>query len=280
MMAAPTRSAVNTPALLPVHRTGGVRRLLRPTVIGGVLAALVYVAARQCDVSWTELTGGISKGLEVVGFFFPPEWTSLSEMVGPALVTILLAALATPLGVFLSLLFGIAGAKNLSPEWIRSPARIAVGIERALPEIIVLLLLVAALGIGPLPGVVALAIGSVGMVGKLLADSIEEIDTRVLESLESVGATRWQVIRHAVLPEVMPSLLTNSIFRFEVNIRASVLLGAVGAGGIGYELYQAINLLEYERAMMAILVTVALVFGSERLSDFLRRRVMEGGKLK
>ena len=152
--------------------------------------------------------------------------------------------------------------------------------ERALPEIIMLLLLVAALGVGPFPGVMALAIGSIGMLGKLLADAIEEIDPRVLESVESVGATRWQVIRHAVLPEVMPALLANSIFRFEVNIRASVLLGAVGAGGIGFELNKAMNMLEYERVSVAILVTLALVFTAERGSDFLRRRVLDGGKLK
>ena len=162
---------------------------------------------------------------------------------------------------------------------MRSIARTLIGVERALPEIIVLLLLVAALGVGPFPGVIALAIGSVGMLGKLFADAIEELDAKVLESVGSVGATRSQIIRFAVLPEVMPALLSNSIFRFEVNIRASVLLGAVGAGGIGFELQKAMALLEYERAMMAVLVTLLLVFGAERVSDFLRRRVLDGGKL-
>jgi phosphonate transport system permease protein len=231
-------------------------------------------------VNVRELTHGFVEGTRVVGFFFPPAWRVLPELVKPALVTVLLAALATPLGMALSLVFGLAGARNLSPRWLRGPARVAIGIERALPEIITLLLLVAALGIGPFPAVVTLAIGSIGMLGKLLADAIEEIDSRVLESVTSVGATYLQVIRHAVLPEVMPSLLANAIFRFEVNIRASVLLGAVGAGGIGQELTKAMNLLEYERALVTILVTLALVFGAERFSDFLRRRVLDGGKLK
>jgi phosphonate transport system permease protein len=222
-------------------------------------------------VSWPALRDGFGEGAKVVGFFFPPDWSTLGEMIGPAGTTVLLAAVATPLGVLLSLVFGLAGAKNIAPAWLRTPARVVIGVERALPEIILLLLLVAALGIGPFPGVIALAIGSIGMLGKLLADAIEEIDARVLESVESVGATRWQVIRHAVLPEVMPALLSNSIFRFEVNIRASVLLGAVGAGGIGYELNKAMGMLEYERVSVAILVTLALVFGAERVSDQLRR---------
>ena len=117
------------------------------------------------------------------------------------------------------------------------------------------------------------------MLGKLFADAIEELDAKVLESVATVGATQSQIIRFAVLPEVMPALLSNSIFRFEVNLRASVLLGAVGAGGIGFELQKAMALLEYERAMMAVLVTLLLVFGAERVSDYLRRRVLDGGKL-
>ena len=243
------------------------------------LGGLVVVSARLCKVDLTEFAPGLAKGLEVLRFFFPPDWSSWREMVGPALVTVLLAAVATPLGVLLSLFFGLAGARNLSPPWLRSTARTLIGVERALPEIIVLLLLVAALGVGPFPGVIALAIGSVGMLGKLFADAIEELDAKVLESVGSVGATHSQIIRFAVLPEVMPALLSNSIFRFEVNLRASVLLGAVGAGGIGFELQKAMALLEYERAMMAVLVTLLLVFGAERISDYLRRRVLDGGKL-
>jgi len=255
------------------------RRLRSPLLTALILGALIVVSAHLCQVRLDDLPGNLAKGFEVLRFFFPPDWSSLRELAGPALVTLLLAALATPLGVILSLFFGLAGARNLAPNWLRTISRTLIGVERALPEIIVLLLLVAALGVGPFPGVIALAIGSVGMLGKLFADAIEEVDPKVLESVACVGATRWQVIRHAVLPEVMPALLANAIFRFEVNIRASVLLGAVGAGGIGLELSKAMSLLEYERAMMAVLVTLLLVFGAERISDFLRAKVMDGGRL-
>lgn len=264
----------------PLLRRYHPRRLWRPAAITVVLLLLVGLAARACQVNLESLTTGFAKGAEILGFFFPPDLSAVPELIGPACVTVLLAAVATPLGTLLSLLFGLAGANNLSPPWLRQPVRIVIGLERALPEIILLLLLVAALGVGPFPGVIALAIGSIGMLGKLLADAIEEIDRRVLEAVETVGATRWQVIRHAVIPEVLPSFLANAIFRFEVNIRASVLLGAVGAGGIGLELSKAMSLLEYERAMTAVLLTLVLVFSAERMSDILRHRVLQGGRLR
>ncbi len=266
-------------AITAVPRPNPFLRFGRPLLWAIGLGGLLWGAAILCKVDLGGFLPGLLKGAEVMRFFFPPEWSALGEMVTPALVTVLLAAVATPIGVVLSFFFGLAGARNLAPGWLRNGARLIIGVERALPEIIVLLLLVAALGVGPFPGVIALAIGSIGMLGKLFADAIEEVDERIMESVESVGATRWQVIRHAVLPEVMPALLSNSIFRFEVNLRASVLLGAVGAGGIGFELQKAMALLEYERAMMAVLVTLLLVFGAERVSDFLRKRVLDGGKL-
>ena len=96
-------------------RPGGIRRFSKPALVAAVLAALVYWAAWQCKVSWTVLVASFAEGARIVGFFFPPEWSSLKEMIGPAFTTVLLAAVATPLGVALSLLFGLAGAKNIAP---------------------------------------------------------------------------------------------------------------------------------------------------------------------
>jgi phosphonate transport system permease protein len=257
-----------------------LRRYSRHIVPALGTAALIAATAWECEVSWTDLARGIAKGLSLLSLFFPPDWSAFSEMVRPALVTILICLVATPIGALLSIGFGLAGASNIAPRWLRLSSRSLIAMERGLPEIVILLLLVAAFGLGPFAGVMALAIGSVGMLGKLMADAIEELDHRVLESVAAVGATRWQVIRHAVLPEVMPSLVANSIFRFEVNIRASVLLGAVGAGGIGYELNAAMNQLDYKRATVAALVSLLLVFCSERISDYLRSRVLYSGGLR
>ena len=117
------------------------------------------------------------------------------------------------------------------------------------------------------------------MLGKLVADAIEEIDPGTVDSVACVGATHSQVIRYAVLPQIVPSLLANTMFRFEVNIRASVLLGSVGAGGIGYELTLAMGQLEYSKATIAAFISFVLVFLSERGSDLLRSRLLAGGSL-
>jgi phosphonate transport system permease protein len=126
-------------------------------------------------------------------------------------------------------------------------------------------------------GVVALSIGCIGMLGKLLADIIEEIDPITLESIESVGGNKVQVIIFGVLPQILPNIISYALFRFEINIRLSVLLGAVGAGGIGYELDYSFGMLQYDRASTAIIIIITMVFAVERLSYYLRKKVkMEG----
>ena len=245
-----------------------------------ILFALVGLAAWRCEVSAGDLLRGIGKGLALLGFFFPPDWQSFPNMVEPAVVTVVVALIATPIGAAFSIVFGLAAARNISPPWLRTTTRTMIALERGLPEIVILLILVAAFGMGPFAGVIALAIGSIGMLGKLVGDAIEEIDARTVESVACVGATRGQVIRYAVLPQILPSLLANSMFRFEVNIRASVLLGAVGAGGIGYELSTAMSQLEYNKATVAAFVSLVLVFVSERCSDFLRSKILDGGQLR
>ena len=177
-------------------------------------------------------------------------------------------------------MLAFGGAANLAPAWLKFMSRFIMVAERALPEIVIILLLVAALGLGAFPGVVALAIGCLGMLGRLFADAIEEVNPKTMEAVTSVGASKMQIIQYVVLPEVMPSLISNVLFRFEVNIRLSVLLGAVGAGGIGYEIFYSFQLLEYERASTAILVVLFLVFSSERLSDYLRKKILPTGKLR
>jgi phosphonate transport system permease protein len=250
------------------------RKRLWPTA---VFVVLILASAYLSEVRLDDFIKGISKGLALLTLFFPPDWTAFGDMVRPALVTIVICLVATPIGALFSILFGLAGARNVAPDSLRIVSRSIIAAERGLPEIVILLVLVAAFGLGPFAGVMALAIGSIGMLGKLLADSIEEIDSRILEATVAVGATHMQVIRHAILPEILPAFVANAIFRFEVNIRASVLLGAVGAGGIGYELNAAINQLEYSRATAAAIISLLLVFLSERLSDWLRLKVMAGG---
>jgi phosphonate transport system permease protein len=254
-------------------------RYRNPFLFFATLAILVYLSARSTRVSASEFVEGYSYGLKLLKEFFPPDMQSIGRMLEASLVTIAMALLATPLGALISFGFGLLAAKNTSWPGVRQAARILISLERALPEVVILLFLAAALGLGLYPGILALAIGSIGMLGRLLADAIEEIDDRVLESVTITGADRAQMIRYAILPEVMPSFVANSVFRFEINIRNSVLLGAVGVGGVGYELNEAISLMNYERATTAILVIILLVFLAERGSDAVRKRIAKQGEM-
>ena len=255
------------------------KRYRIPLLVTLCIFILIFLASNLVGFNLRDLIEGFPKGMEVVSFMFPPDWTSFGDMLMPALQTIVMAFLGTIIGSVISLFFGLAAASNIAPKWIRNTSRFLIAVERALPETIIILILVAGLGLGPFPGIMALALGCVGMLGKLFADAIEEIDDRVLESISSTGASRFQVIRYGVLPQIFPSLIANTIFRFEINIRLSVILGAVGAGGIGFELYHAIGLLEYQRALVALLCILALVFCTERLSIFLRKRLLNESEI-
>ncbi|MGA1195745.1 MAG: phosphonate ABC transporter, permease protein PhnE [Candidatus Latescibacterota bacterium] len=240
----------------------------------GVMGGLIYLSALGCEVEFDRFWKGMAVGGRLIVSFFPPAWGDFGDMMYPALETLLLAVIATPLAVVVSFGVALMSANNVSGTWVRSGARFLMSAERATPDIIVAFFFVAAFGIGPMAGIIALALGSIGMLGKLFADAMEEIDPRLLEAIECVGASKLQVLRYGILPSVLPSMVANSLFRFEINIRSAALLGMVGAGGIGYELSQAMALLEYQRATVAILVTVAMVFLAERVSGFLRHKIL------
>jgi phosphonate transport system permease protein len=218
--------------------------------------------------------------MAVIGFMFPPDWSALGEMIQPAFQSIVIALLGTVFGSLLSVIFALLAASNLFNKWVRNITRFFIGLERSLPEIIQLLLLIAAFDFGPVAGIIALALGCIGMLGKLLADAIEELDPVMLESMESVGANKLQVIVFCVLPQIMPNLISYALFRLEINIRLSVILGAVGAGGIGYELEYSFGMLQYHRALTALLVIIAMIFGMEHLSELLRNKIKMEGALK
>ncbi len=250
---------------------------------GGLLfifLLLIYLSMITCEVKINILITGILNGLGFILKMFPPNINVISKMVYPALETIIIALLSTIFGVILSFFFALCGASNIVPSWLKATSRFLMAVERALPEIIFLLLLVSALGIGPFPGVVALSIGCVGMLGRLFADAMEEVNAKTMEAVASVGASKLQIVQYVVIPEILPSLIANSLFRLEMNIRLSVLLGAVGAGGIGYEINYYFGLLEYKKATTAFLMVLLLVFLTERLSDYLRKRIIKEGKLK
>jgi phosphonate transport system permease protein len=253
------------------------RKLILPLI---ALAVVTEGAAMACGATFTKLQEGFFNGIAFLGFMFPPDWHAFSEMLQPAFQSVIIAFLGTFFGTLVSVVFALLAASNLSNPWVRNITRFLIGLERSIPEIVILLLLIAAFGLGAMPGIIALALGCIGMLGKLLADTIEELDPIMIESMESVGANKMQVIVFGVLPQIMPNLVSYTLFRFELNIRLSVILGAVGAGGIGYELDYSFGMLQYHRAFTALIVVIVMIFGTEQLSHVIRKKMkMEGALL-
>jgi phosphonate transport system permease protein len=229
-------------------------------------AGLVAVIVAACVASlW--ITGffdaqRLMEGLPALGQLFsemvPPDFSRWQHWIRPLIDTLAMSVAGTALAVVLSLPLALLAAPNIAPNAIVcQAARIVLAALRSVPEIIMGIIFVAAVGFGALPGVLALALHSVGMVGKFYAEAIEHVDPRPLEAARAAGASRFQVITHAVLPQVLPQLADITIYRWEYHFRASAVLGIVGAGGIGFELIAALRIIRYDQ-VSAILITILL----------------------
>jgi phosphonate transport system permease protein len=229
-------------------------------------AGLVAVIVIACIASlW--ITGffdaqRLMEGLPALGQLFsemvPPDFSRWQHWIKPLIDTLAMSVAGTALAVVISLPLALFAAPNTSPNaLIYQATRIVLAALRSVPEIIMGIIFVAAVGFGALPGVLALALHSVGMVGKFYAEAIEHVDPRPLEAARAAGASRFQVITHAVLPQVLPQLADITIYRWEYHFRASAVLGIVGAGGIGFELIAALRIIRYDQ-VSAILITILL----------------------
>ncbi len=202
----------------------------------------------------------------------PPDFSRWQTWLRPLADTLAMSIAGTALAVVISLPLAILAAPNTSPH----PAvyfilRTLLAFLRSVPELILGVLFVAAVGFGALPGVLALALHSVGMVGKFYAEAIEHVDPKPLEAARAAGASHMQVILHAVLPQVLPQLTDVTIYRWEYHFRASAVLGIVGAGGIGFELMAALRLLNYDQVSAILLSILACVVVVDSIGAFLRK---------
>jgi len=203
----------------------------------------------------------------------PPDFSSWRDWVVPLIDTLGMSIGGTALCLVFSLPLGFCAAQNTTPNVaVYQIARTILNVTRAVPELILGIVLVAAVGFGVLPGALALGIHSIGMVGKFFAESIEHVDPRPIEAIESTGATHLQTIFHGYLPQVIPQMADTAFYRWEYNFRASTLLGIVGAGGIGFQLIGALRILQYDEMFAIILVILAMVMIVDGTGAFLRRR--------
>jgi phosphonate transport system permease protein len=231
-----------------------------------VVQSLIVVQARPQD-----LITGFHGMVDIVRRSMPPDFSQLPDAAWPALETIDIGLFGTIAGIILALPLSVLAAVNVSPaKWLYYLSRGLIGFTRAVPDLVWALLFVTAVGLGPFPGGLALAVHSIGMLGRLFAETIENMDMAPIDALSLTGASRTQVFTHGVLPTVLPALAGIGLYRLDENIRSSLVLGFVGAGGIGFQLLTAMNLFQYREVSLLLIVVFVIVFVTERLSAVCR----------
>ncbi|MEG3001009.1 MAG: phosphonate ABC transporter, permease protein PhnE, partial [Comamonas sp.] len=185
----------------------------------------------------------------------------------------------TLLSVILALPLSFIAASNLhSWHWLRRITRQFLNVVRSINELILALVFVSAVGLGPFPGVLALALHGMGMLAKFFAEAIEEIDDGPLQALRSAGASQLQIIAFGVVPQVITAWIAVVLYRFEVNLRSATVLGMVGAGGLGFELVSSLKLFRYQETATCIIVITVMVIAADMASNWLRSRIQQGSR--
>ncbi|WP_017652082.1 phosphonate ABC transporter, permease protein PhnE [Fortiea contorta] len=218
------------------------------------------------QTSWPYITDFVSR-------LFPPNWTVLDIAIKGLLETVQMSLWGTTIGAIASLPIAIASASNIAPQWLQWLANLLQNAVRSVPSIILGLIFVAATGLGAPAGTLALGIYTIGYLAKFYQQAIEAVDSRSIESLEVIGASKMQIAQYGILPQVMPLALGYTFWMFEYNIRAASVLGVVGAGGIGFQLKSYIDGFEYTKATTMMLVLLVVVTVIDAVSSQLRRRL-------
>ena len=249
---------------------------LRTRVARWLLTALALVGFAGClrlaDVDPVELAQGLPTMAGWVREAFPPSTEGLATLVVRAAETVAIAVVGTALAAVLAVPLCVLAARSTTPSgWVRLPVRLFLNGLRGVDAFVFALLFVAAVGLGPFAGVLGIALHTCGSMGKLFSESIEALPTGPLEAAELTGAGRLRTSSYTLLPDVLPSISGIGLYLLEFNIRASTVLGVVGAGGIGQELKNAVDLLAFDRLATVLVVVLVMVTAVDQLSARLRR---------
>ncbi|MGI8807140.1 MAG: phosphonate ABC transporter, permease protein PhnE [Acidimicrobiales bacterium] len=243
--------------------------------LGLVVAVVVYaVSWRMTEVDLSRLADGLSTMLGWAAKAWPPSTRELGIIMERAGETVAIAVIGTTLATIIAVAVCVPAARNLTPSpFVRLPARLLLNTLRGVDSFVFALLFVAAVGLGPFAGMLGIAFHTSGSIGKLFAEALEGLPPGPLEAAELTGASRLKTVSYALLPDAMPALASVALYMFEFNIRSSIVLGVVGAGGIGQILKNSIELLDFPRLLTIVLVILAMVTIIDQVSGRLRKRL-------
>jgi phosphonate transport system permease protein len=238
------------------------------------LAGLSVWMLARLGIRWDYVADAPTQIGDLLRRMFPPDWTALGALVDPLIQTVNIATLGTALAILLSLPIAFLAARNTTFNAATyGLGRVVMALSRSVDSLIWALIFIIVVGPGSLAGVLAIAVRSIGFVSKLVAEGIEEIDRGQVEAVTATGASRLQVLLYGIAPQIRPVFAGVALYRWDINIRESTVLGIVGAGGIGFVLNEAILGLEWDRVGTILIVILAVVVVSEAGSAWLRKRL-------
>lgn len=235
---------------------------------------VIVWAGMSVNIYWPFALDAPEQAADLISRMTPPAWPYFGDILQPLIETINIATLSTILATILAIPVAMISAVNLSPNkatlWL---GRFIVVTSRSVNELVWGLIFVVFFGPGALAGVAALTCRSVGFTAKLIGEAIEEIDPGQVQAIEATGASRAKIFIYGILPQIMPSIFGTAVFRWDINIRQSAVIGLVGAGGIGVALNNSMNMFRWDYVTVIIMAIFVVVLASESLSAALRNRV-------
>ena len=255
-----------------------LQRMAIAAITFGLVAFVVFGLLRF-DVSFTRVINGLDRFGKIAGALFPPTpGDAFWELLRAMLESIGMAFLGTLIASVIAVPLGFLGARNVLPIWLlRFPIRRSFDFLRGVDALVWALVFVRAVGLGPLAGVLAIATTDIGILSKLFAEAIENVDRKQVDGVQATGANAVQRVRFGIIPQVLPIMTSNALYMFESNTRSATILGIVGAGGIGFHLSDRIRAHRWEEVGYIIIMIVVFVALIDFISHILRSRLINAG---
>jgi phosphonate transport system permease protein len=263
-------SAAPSPSIPPAPRVAfRTNWLSRAAWIA--LAIYVVYALSRLEITWDRFVLGLDNGARFLGRMFPPKIVQPDSLLKGLTESLEIALLASFLGILIALPVGLLAARNLMPVWATWPARAIIAMSRTFHPVIVAIVFVKAVGFGAMAGILALMVASVGFIGKLFAEAIEEISLKQVEAVRATGAPFMSVIAFGVMPQVFGRFVGFATYQLDSNLRNSTMVGIVGAGGIGGTLFSAFQRFDYDFVCAILLCIIGLIMAGEILAQWVRK---------
>lgn len=240
------------------------------------LAAIAYLffAFSAIEIDVARVQRGAERSMRLLSQFLQPDFASRWPAIRTGIVeSLLMTVVATVVGVALAIPVALGAAANLTHPLVFNACRAVLTVLRSFPEVVIAIVFVVMMGFGAFAGLLTLVVATIAFIGKLLGEAIEEVDPAQIEAIRATGANWWQLVRYAVVPQVMPRFVGISVYRFDINFRESTILGIVGAGGIGATLSTSVQRYDFDTSAAVLILIIGIVLVLDYLSGWVRARV-------